>query len=147
MALSALFEERDDLVLVHNMGRGCPYCSQWADGFQGLLPHLQDRTAFVVCSPDAPDVQAEFAASRGWTFPMVSDADGAFTQVMGFRQVRGDKVLLLPGYSVFHRGERGAILRVGADHFGPGDAYNGLWHMFARLRGGVGTWQPRLRYD
>ena len=38
--LSSLFGEKDELILVHNMGRGCPYCTMWADGFNGVLPHL-----------------------------------------------------------------------------------------------------------
>ncbi|HEY4822831.1 MAG TPA: hypothetical protein VIH83_04000 [Candidatus Bathyarchaeia archaeon] len=34
-ALSTLFGKKDDLILVHNMGRSCPYCTMWADGFNG----------------------------------------------------------------------------------------------------------------
>ncbi|MFX8887250.1 DUF899 family protein, partial [Acinetobacter baumannii] len=48
--LSDLFGNKSDLILVHNMGTGCSHCTMWADGFTGLVPHLQDRSAFVVCS-------------------------------------------------------------------------------------------------
>src|SRR3954452_5960110 len=68
--LSQLFAGHDDLLVVHNMGRGCAYCTLWADGFNGLLDHLQDRAAVVVASPDDPATQAAFAASRGWRFRM-----------------------------------------------------------------------------
>ena len=62
--LSGLFGEKSDLILIHNMGKGCRYCTLWADGFNGEIDHLRDRAAFVVCSPDPPTVQGEFAASR-----------------------------------------------------------------------------------
>ena len=52
VALSGLFGDRDDLVVIHNMGSRCPYCTLWADGFNGVLHHLEDRTAFAVVSPD-----------------------------------------------------------------------------------------------
>jgi len=48
VTLSALFGEQDDLLVIHNMGKGCSYCTMWADGFVSALPHLQDRAAFVV---------------------------------------------------------------------------------------------------
>ncbi|HJT09252.1 MAG TPA: DUF899 family protein, partial [Candidatus Nitrosotalea sp.] len=41
--LSKLFGKKKDLIIVHNMGKTCPYCTMWADGFNGLLPHLEDR--------------------------------------------------------------------------------------------------------
>ena len=45
--LSSLFGDRGGLIVVHNMGRDCSYCTMWADGFTGLLPHLESRAAFV----------------------------------------------------------------------------------------------------
>ena len=35
--LSTLFGAKDDLIVIHNMGRKCPYCTMWADGFDGIL--------------------------------------------------------------------------------------------------------------
>lgn len=54
--LSRLFGKNNDLILVHNMGRQCPYCTLWADGFNGLVKHLEDRASFVVVSPDPPEI-------------------------------------------------------------------------------------------
>ena len=31
--LSALFNGRDELLLIFNMGKECPYCTLWADGY------------------------------------------------------------------------------------------------------------------
>ena len=42
--LSELFGRKEDLIVVHNMGKSCVYCTMWADGLNGLLPHLQDQT-------------------------------------------------------------------------------------------------------
>ncbi len=54
VALSALFGDKTALFVIHNMGTGCPNCTMWADGFNGVLHHLEDRAAFVVCSPRRP---------------------------------------------------------------------------------------------
>src|SRR5688500_3885659 len=48
ISLSSLFGNKSELILVHNMGLGCPSCTMWADGFNGLVPHLEDRASFVV---------------------------------------------------------------------------------------------------
>ena len=82
--LSGLFGDRKDLVLIHNMGSSCPYCTLWADSFNGLLPYFVDRAAFAVVSPDEPEVQRNFAETRGWKFPMFSDRERRFTKEMGF---------------------------------------------------------------
>ena len=144
--LSALFGERDDLIVVHNMGSSCAYCTLWADGFNGVVPHLEDRAAFVVVSPEPPEKQARFAASRGWRFRMVSDAEKRFTADMGFSGEHEGKSMPLPGFSTFRRQDDGGIVRIGRSFFGPGDPYSGIWHLFAMLDGGAGDWQPRLAY-
>jgi hypothetical protein len=45
--LSALFGDKDTLFVIHNMGITCPYCTMWADGFNGVFEHLRDRAAFA----------------------------------------------------------------------------------------------------
>ena len=49
--LSELFCGKRDLIVVHNMGATCPYCTMWADGFNGLRHHIGNRAAFVVRRP------------------------------------------------------------------------------------------------
>ena len=63
--LSELFGDKDTLLVIHNMGAGCPYCTLWADGFNAVYDHLRSRAAFVLSSPDAPGQQQKFAAGRG----------------------------------------------------------------------------------
>jgi predicted dithiol-disulfide oxidoreductase (DUF899 family) len=140
--LSELFRGKSDLIVIHNMGRGCRYCTLWADGFNGVAEHLADRSAFVVCSPDSTDVQKEFAAGRNWRFPMVSGKDSPFTQDMGFRSEKS----WMPGVSSFHRTPDGKIERVARAAFGPFDPFNGMWHLMALLSDGVSGWEPQYRY-
>ena len=61
-----LFGENDRLLVIHNMGQGCRYCTLWADGFNGFLPHLESAMSVVLVSKDAPEVQRKFANSRNW---------------------------------------------------------------------------------
>src|SRR5882724_10529079 len=52
--LAQLFGAKKELILVHNMGTHCRYCTLWADGFTGLVKHLENRAAFAVESADTP---------------------------------------------------------------------------------------------
>ncbi len=82
--LSEMFGDKSDLILVHNMGSECPYCTMWADGFNGALRHLQDRAAFVAVSPNSVDVQQAVREKRGWQFEMYSAEGTTFIKDMGF---------------------------------------------------------------
>jgi predicted dithiol-disulfide oxidoreductase (DUF899 family) len=142
VSLSQLFGDKTDLFLIHNMGQGCPNCTLWADGFNGVLPHLESRAAFVVTSPDDPDTQKAFAASRGWRFRMVSHRKTDFARDMGYRQ--GDD--WRAGVSVFRKdGER--IARVSDTGFGPGDDFCVAWHFFDLLPEGGEGWRARYSYS
>ena len=140
--LSDLFGDKAELMLVHNMGRGCAYCTFWADGFNGLLPHLEDRAAFAVATPDAIEKQAEFAKGRGWDFTMVRDPKGAFSAAMGYGSDGG----IWPGCTTFRKRKDGTIERIASTSFGPGDLYNPAFHLFALLPGGTGDWVAKFRY-
>lgn len=137
--LSQLFGDHDDLLVIHNMGASCNYCTMWADGYSGYLRHLDRRTAFVMVSPDTPEQQRKLAQARGWTFRMVHDQDRKFTADMGFWT---EKDGYWPGVSAFHRQADGTLLRTGSDVFGPGDDYNPVWRFFDLLKGGAGDFEP-----
>ena len=34
---------KDDLVVIHNMGASCAYCTLWGDGFNGVYEHLANK--------------------------------------------------------------------------------------------------------
>jgi predicted dithiol-disulfide oxidoreductase (DUF899 family) len=147
MPLSAIFEKKNELLIIHNMGKSCRYCTLWADGINGIIDHLQDRTAFALISPDPPDIQREFASSRGWKFPMYSDESHEFSIDMGFGRYKDEKYYAMPGFSTFRKEGDGTIIRVGYDEFGPGDMYSPLWHFFALLPDGEKHWEPQYWYE
>src|SRR5882757_2380351 len=141
VTLSELFGDHEDLMVVHNMGISCPGCTLWADGYNGIHQHVTSRAAFVVASPDPPDVQQKFAASRGWVFPMVSHIGSSFAEDMGYRSSKGWR----PGMSVFRRdGQK--ILRVSDVVWSPGDDFCTLWHFLDLLPEGAADWKPKLSY-
>ncbi len=140
--LSDLFGDKRDLIVILNMGSACAYCTLWADGYNGLYPHIADRAAFVVSSPDAPDVQRRFADGRGWRFPMVSHAGTGFASDMGYRGASGG---YLPGVSVFRRDGAG-IVRVADTGLHPGDDFCPLWHFLDLMPEGSADWRPRFGY-
>lgn len=145
--LAELFGEKDDLIVIHNMGKGCVYCTLWADEINGVRDHLANRASLVVINPNPIDVQKEFAASRGWQFKMLSDADMDFTYDMGFAMEKDGKRYAQPGFSTFHRDASGNITRIGYDEFGPGDQYSNVWHFFDLLKDGSNEWEPDYKYE
>jgi len=141
--LSSFFGDKKDLILIHNMGTGCSYCTMWADGFNGILHHLENRTGFVVVSPNDCETQKKFAASRGWKFKMYSAKGTTFNKDMGFENEKGGAQ---PGLSVFRREPDGRIFRVSKAPFGPGDDFCTVWHLFDLLTDGPAGWEPKFNY-
>lgn len=141
ISLSELFNNKDSLFVIHNMGTSCPYCTLWADGFNGVADHLKDRAAVVISSPDSPDIQEQFRSSRQWNFTMVSTTDNTFPEDMGYKTDAGFQ----PGVSVFKR-DGDDIVRVSDTAFGPGDDFCAVWHLLDMLPEGADGWQPRYQY-
>jgi len=139
--LSDLFADKNTLFIVHNMGTGCPYCTLWADGFNGILGHLEDRAAFVMSTPDAPDKQQRFAESRDWKFRMISHQGTTFAEDMGYK----GEDHWLPGVSVFQK-LNGQVVRVSDASFGPGDDFCSIWQFCDLLPEGADGWQPKFKY-
>jgi len=140
-SLSQLFGEREQLLVVHNMGQGCRYCTLWADGFNGLLPHLESVLSVVLVSKDAPAVQRRFAHSRGWRFRMASHGGGAYIQEQGvFGEAEN-----YPGAVVYER-QGATILRKNACVFGPGDLYCAVWPFLGMAGLDGDDWTPQYNY-
>lgn len=137
--LRDLFAGRKKLLVVHNMGQGCRYCTLWADGFNGLLPHLEAVLSVVLVSKDAPEVQRTFANSRGWRFRLASHGGGDYILEQG---VFG-KAENYPGAVVYGL-EGDAIRRLNACSFGPGDIYCALWGLLGLA--GIDEFTPQYNY-
>ncbi|MCA9303118.1 MAG: DUF899 family protein [Phycisphaerales bacterium] len=138
--LSELFGDNAELLLVHNMGKHCNYCSLWADGLIGYANHIQERCGFALCSNDDPATANAFAKERGWDYPVVSGAGSGFARAMGYADDKGNP---WPGVSAFHKQADGSIVRTGDMPFGPGDDFCAVWPMLDLVQGGKGNWEPR----
>jgi predicted dithiol-disulfide oxidoreductase (DUF899 family) len=59
VSLSDLFGERDTLLVYHfmygtNWDEGCPSCSMWLDGLNGVAAHIRQNMAFAVVARAEP---------------------------------------------------------------------------------------------
>ncbi|MBL8744879.1 MAG: DUF899 family protein [Phycisphaerae bacterium] len=141
--LAELFAGKPDLIIWHNMGRKCVYCTLWADGLRGYAEHLMNRAGFALCSPDDPRTLKEFSESRGWRFPCVSAAGTTFLKAMKMCDDKGDP---WPGISAFHK-ENQRIVRTGYTYFGPGDDFCPIWPALDLLKQGHNGWSPKFSYQ
>lgn len=136
-----LFADHKRLLLIHNMGQGCRYCTLWADGFNGLLSHLESAMSVVLVSKDAPDVQREFANSRGWRFRLASHGGGDYIREQSVAPGEDNT----PGAVVYER-EGDTIFRRNSCVFGPGDIYCSMWSLLGLAGLGEGDWTPQFNY-
>ena len=136
-----LFGEHKTLLLIHNMGQGCRYCTLWADGFNGFLPHLETAMSVVLVSKDAPELQRQFANSRGWRFRLASHGGGEYMADQSVVDGGGN----MPGAVVYTR-DGDTIRRKNSVVFGPDDRFCSAWNLFALAGLGEDTWTPQFAY-
>ena len=141
VTLLDLFAGRDRLLAIHNMGQGCRYCTLWADGFNGMLAHLEDAMSVVLLSGDPPDLQRDLANSRNWRFRLASHGGGAYI----VEQTVMEGVENMPGAVLYER-QGDQVLRKNNCVFGPGDLYCSLWNLLGLAGLGEAEWTPQYRY-
>ena len=156
--LSQLFERPEQaLVLMHFMygkkqANPCPSCTMWADGYNGIVPHVQQRVNFAVLAAAAPAEFRAHARSRGWrNLPLLSAGNSTLKSELGFED---DDTGQEPGVSVFSLGGDGAVRHfysggaiLGAGEFRGMDLLSPLWHFLDLTPEGRGDWDPSLAYD
>jgi predicted dithiol-disulfide oxidoreductase (DUF899 family) len=125
-SLASLFGSRSQLIVYHfmfapNWEQGCKSCSFWADTFNGITTHLNQRDVAFVCVSSAPlDKLLAFRKRMGWQFDWVSSAGTDFNSDFGVTGQPGKTLLYnfdksiadageLPGISVFARNESGEV--------------------------------------
>ncbi|MEZ5007474.1 MAG: DUF899 family protein [Chitinophagales bacterium] len=143
--LSALFGESDELLLIHNMGKECTYCTMWADGFRGFTEIITDRMPWVLVSPNEASVLKSFSENRGWNFNVMSFNNSDLGKDLGFEKLHNGKRSFMPGVSALIKKE-GKMFRAAYDFFGPGDNYNPAWHFFDLFPNGANGWTPKYIY-
>jgi predicted dithiol-disulfide oxidoreductase (DUF899 family) len=129
-SLSDLFAGRSQLVVYHFMFHpddkaGCPHCSLRADGFNGIITHLNQRDVTMVVVSRAPYSKLEeFQKRMGWNFKWVSsggsdfnfDFQASFTpeemeakRAMYNFTMRDPKAREREGHSIYYKDESGAV--------------------------------------
>ena len=139
--LRELFAGRDSLLAIHNMGQGCRYCTLWADGINGFLPHLESAMAVVLLSKDEPETQRRFANARAWRFRLASHAGGDYIREQTVMSGEDNA----PGAVVYEKRD-GKLLRKNAVVFGPGDRFCSAWNFLALAGHGADDWTPQFAY-
>ncbi|MGJ7094333.1 DUF899 family protein [Vibrio hannami] len=141
VSLLELFDNRDKLLVIHNMGQGCRYCTLWADGFNGFIPHLESTMSVVLVSKDTPEIQRQFANSRGWRFNMASHEGGEYIKEQSVLQGENN----MPGAVVYEK-EGDRIYRRSSCIFGPGDLYCSMWSLLGLAGMSPADWTPQYNY-
>ena len=83
-SLVDLFRGRSQLLVYHfmfgpNYTAGCPSCSAIADGFNGIVVHLENHDVAMTAISRAPlDKLQAFKRRMGWTFPWASSHGSDF---------------------------------------------------------------------
>jgi predicted dithiol-disulfide oxidoreductase (DUF899 family) len=129
-SLESLFAGRRQLIVYHFMfapewETGCKSCSFWADNYNGIVAHLNQRDVSLAAVSRAPLAKLQgFAGRMGWTFKWVSSerSDFNYDYAVSFRPeevARGGaeynyapyqgSMSDLPGFSVFFRDEAGGL--------------------------------------
>lgn len=144
-SLLDLFEDKEELLLIHNMGKSCVYCTMWADGLSGMYHIIKDRVNIVLTSPDEHYIMKEITRERNWQIPSYSYHGSDFSVEMGFAKDKEGRRWYMPGVSALVLKE-GKIYRTAKDSFGPGDVYCPPWHLFSLLPKGANDWHPKYKY-
>ena len=145
------------LMLMHFMYGGaqkspCPMCTLWADGYDGVIPHLAQRVDFAIAIAGDLATFRAHARERGWRHVrIVSCVGSGFKRALGFEDENGGQS---PGMSVFERdADRGVThfysggARLSAEHFRGMDLLSPLWNFLDLTPEGRGEFMPKKKYD
>jgi predicted dithiol-disulfide oxidoreductase (DUF899 family) len=144
-SLADLFEGRSQLIVYHFMygpdwEQGCKSCSFWADNFNGVFVHLNQRDVSLVAVSTAPLATLDaFRRRMGWSFKWVSSGSSTFNQDFGVSPAPGQPIDYnygtavkemdeLPGISVFAKGAEGCVYHTYSCYSRGLDMLNGAYH-------------------
>jgi predicted dithiol-disulfide oxidoreductase (DUF899 family) len=148
-SLAQLFDGRSQLVVYHFMFAPeaevpCKSCSFWADNFNGIIAHLNQRdvTFVAISRAPLPKLQA-FAKRLGWSFKWLSSAgtDFNYDYNVSFRPDDVGKgrasynysptettMSDLPGISVFFKDAEGQVFHTYSCYARGLDMLNNTYH-------------------
>ena len=139
--LAELFAGRSQLVVYHFMfgpdwKAGCPHCSHWADNFNGIIVHLNQRDVTMVAVSRAPLAKLEAYKKRmGWSFKWVSShgTDFNFDYHVSYTPEEMEKKKAYHNYAF---GDPGVSEREGVSVFYR-DAKGGVSHTYSSYARGI----------
>ena len=157
LPLSLLFRDPDKpLILMHFMygkkqARPCPMCSAWADGYNGIVKHLEQKVNFAVLVAGDVGVFSAYARERGWNaLRILSAANTTIKRDLGFESDDGEQH---PGVSVFalvdgevrHFYSQTAFYE--SHEFRAMDLLSPIWHFLDLTPTGRGDFFPAKNYS
>ncbi len=147
--LGQLFDGRSQLIVYHFMfdpdwDTGCKSCSFWADNFNGIVPHLNQRdvTFIAISRAPLPKLQA-FTKRMGWNFKWMSSfgSDFNYDYDVSFKPedlasgravynyaINKMKMPELVGISVFFKDDNGEIFHTYSCYARGVDMLNTAYH-------------------
>ncbi|MFN0113605.1 MAG: DUF899 domain-containing protein [Paracoccaceae bacterium] len=144
-SLADLFDGRSQLIVYHFMygpgwEQGCKSCSFWADNFNDIIIHLNQRDVSMVSVSMAPLATLDaFRKRMGWNFRWVSSGGSTFNRDFGVSPAPDGTLDYnygtaiknmdeLPGVSVFARGADGGVYHTYSCYARGLDMLNGAYH-------------------
>lgn len=148
--MADLFQGCSQLLVYHFMfgpdwQEGCKSCSFWADNYNGVVEHLQQRDVNLLAVSRAPLQQLQaFKDRMGWEFPWVSslDSDFNFDFDVSFSGADLEKGKVYynyrltqfpaseaPGVSVFYKNQGGEVFHTYSCFSRGLDAFNGAYQL------------------
>lgn len=153
VGLPDLFGRHDTLVVYHLMfwpSGGCPMCSMWLDGLDGVAAHLDQHVGLAVTAPTPLPQLLDWGRRRGWRrLRLVSCARSGFAEDFGASDGADDQ---MPAVSVFTRDEGGAVRHRWsgqADLLDGGrgiDTLSPVWNVLDMTPAGRPDWWPGNDY-
>jgi predicted dithiol-disulfide oxidoreductase (DUF899 family) len=153
--LAEMFGPHRTLVVYHFMygpeaASGCPMCSSWIDGLNGVAAHLAQHVAVLVVGKAPFQTLARWADLRGWgRIRLASSGRSTFNADLGVEDDNGNQypamsVFTRVGQDVQHRYTSLAFL---ADGQGRGiDQISPIWNTFDLTPDGRPDWWPSNDY-
>ncbi|MCW8335546.1 DUF899 domain-containing protein [Vibrio paucivorans] len=149
-SLTELFAGKSQLIVYHFMfgpdwEEGCPSCSFWADNFNPIVTHLNQRDIHLVAVSRASlDKLQNYRKRMGWSFDWVSSFSNSFNSDfnVSFSQQEIDSGQAVynyrpsrfpsseaPGISVFVKNDRGEVFHTYSCYARGLDMLNGAYHL------------------
>jgi predicted dithiol-disulfide oxidoreductase (DUF899 family) len=145
-----LFEGRSQLVVYHFMfgpenDAGCPQCSFWADNFDDVIVHLNQRDVTMVAISRAPYPKlAAYEKRMGWSFKWVSSAGGDFNFDYNV-SFSPEEVAAKKEFYNYRAGNAGMSDREGVSVFYK-DAGGAVYHTYSTFARGIDIFNTAYHY-